>query len=115
MALTYDLTAIPNHEERCYEQRDDGLYLNPVTEHLIWASLNTGIGSITTKNYHEVWRRLRMWSHVLDGRKPYVTAEDVRNHIGLSTNASRKTKHQFHSHVIRLVDRELDAKERKAS
>jgi len=115
MALTYDLTTIPNYEERCYEQRDDGIYLHPVTEHLIWASMNTGIGSITLSNHEEVWRRLRIWSHVLDSRKPYVTAEDVRRHIGLTTNASRKTKHQFHKQLIELADRELDARERKAS
>ena len=76
MALTYDLTTIPNYEERCYEQRDDGIYLHPVTEHLIWSCVDIC-------------------------RAP--------------ANASRKTKHQFHKKLIELADRELDARERKAS
>ena len=105
MALTYDLTTIPNYEERCYEQRDDGIYLHPVTEHLIWASMNTGIGSITLSNHEEVWRRLRIWSHVLDSRKPYVTAEDVHRHSSTDDTDA----------PIELADRELDARERRAS
>lgn len=73
-------------------------YLSPITNALIWHSLNTGIGTITEENVAEVWARISFVEHIYgasllnsEGPRP-ITRDDVRKHIGLKTNASFKVE-----------------------
>ena len=70
--------------------------LNPVTNALIWHSLNTGIGTITREVAAEVWARIHLVETIYgaslmnsEGERP-ITKDDVLKHIGLKTNASFK-------------------------
>ena len=74
--------------------------LNPLTSCLIWATMGVGMGSITEENHVEFWVRLGLREKIKgallhekadDGKtwKPrHITLEEVKKHIGLTTNAS---------------------------
>ena len=106
MALNWDTSKVENYEEVCWKIADfdhptSGIsvgdrILNPVTNALIWHSLNTGIGTITEENAAEVYARIHLveklhgeslWT--ADGPKA-ISMEDVLQHVGLYTNASFK-------------------------
>lgn len=114
MALTWSVEKVEDYETVCkivaaYDDpsRDvkvgDTIW-NPVTEALIWASLSTGIGTITEANAAEVFGRIRLIEQLFgplliraevdgvrpEGEKAFITVDEVRSHIGLSTNASFK-------------------------
>jgi hypothetical protein len=106
MSLNWDTKNVENGSEVCFitatvdwpmdgTKKGDRL-LNPVTSALIWHSLNTGIGTITAENADEVYARISFIEQVYgpslstqDGPKA-ITIEDVRQHVGLYTNASFK-------------------------
>jgi hypothetical protein len=85
MALTWNVSQIIDYKELCWnpcdppEIGDDGenrVMIDPITDGLIWATLMTGIGTITEKNYEEFWCRLEMNS-LLNG--PYMRwGEDAK-------------------------------------
>src|SRR3954468_15521335 len=90
MALTFDLTKIENYQETGYDR--DGR-LRPVTDLLIWATLHVGFGEISNENADEFYARM-MIIHRLhdiciieDDKERMITPEEVRSHIGLTTNA----------------------------
>lgn len=74
-----------------YEQ---GYQADGMTNALIWASLQTNIGTITEENAAEVFRRVQVIEDTFgalmstpDG-PVYFTQEDITRRIGLYTNAS---------------------------
>ena len=79
--------------------------LNVVAKSLVFISMFVGINKITEDNYLEFWRRVDVYQKVYgtmfqisdgDGWNPYfLTEDDVKNHIGMSTNASPITKQKF--------------------
>lgn len=86
---------------------------HPVTNVLVWSSIPCGFYCITTKNVDEVWHRLSMWQavqgallHGPDG-DIYLTREDVVMHIGLSTNASSKTRSEFNKTLERALEQKV--------
>jgi hypothetical protein len=104
--LTWDTKDVLDNENVCFFIAEEphpptgvkvgDRLLNPVTNALIWHSLNTGIGRITTENAAEVWARISFVEEVYgpsllssDGPRP-LTKDDVLKHIGLTTNASFK-------------------------
>jgi hypothetical protein len=78
-----------------------------------------GIGNITKKNLHEVQVRLELWQDVVGalltratgkGLKPVrVTAEDVKRHVGLSTNVYREPWPVFYKKLRQVAERRLAA------
>lgn len=105
MALNWSCEDVVDGENVCYittteDDPNNGTVAgdriwNPVTMSLVWASLQTGIGRITTKNAAEVYARLRFIETVCgpmlrrgDGAPHEITVEEVQAHIGLSTNAT---------------------------
>jgi len=106
VALTWDTADIQDNEAVCFMEApaDDAWHglkkgdriLNPVTNALIWHSLNTGIGTITREVAAEVWARIHLVETIYgaslmnsEGERP-ITKDDVLKHIGLKTNASFK-------------------------
>jgi hypothetical protein len=83
--------------------------LNPKVETMIWATMSTGIRSITVDNYGEFYRRYLMINSV-GGYDSTLTLEDVFRTIGLSTNASTKTYPAFKKDVISMLEREINWK-----
>jgi hypothetical protein len=109
MSLNWDITNVQNKDEVCWiiaseDYPTRGIskgskVLNPVTESLIFASMATGIGTITEENASEVYARISFIEKVSGALMyrgegweglPNITPEEVQAHIGLSTNASFK-------------------------
>lgn len=96
MALTWDLTKIRDREVK-YPADQEGRQ-NVVTYSLIWATLLTGIGEITETTAAEFYARIHAWEAMhgafIHGKDEDtqewvtmpITAEQVRDHIGLRTN-----------------------------
>jgi hypothetical protein len=72
-----------------------------LTDTLIWATMFTGISTITEANYKEFYARLNLVQrlngpYTNKGGKPYyITVDDVQRRIGLTTNAGSMTRAQF--------------------
>ncbi|CAB5220456.1 hypothetical protein UFOVP236_62 [uncultured Caudovirales phage] len=104
MSLDYNLTTIRSFENVCYTKNEA---MNPITECLIFTTMSIGMSRITKENYRQFYARMAAYHGVIG--KPLVrynedtnvrekfapTIYDVRDHIGLSTNASRKSDSQF--------------------
>jgi hypothetical protein len=117
MALTYALTGIDDWQTRCYvQQEDESSRMNPVTEALILATMAIGLRTITKSNVDEFAHRIEQYQRVsgaLLNRWDAETAKfeplritygDVRDHIGLTTNASTFTKATFKANLFRILD-----------
>jgi hypothetical protein len=108
MALTWSVKDIENQDEVCWRVCTEDLpmhgmekgksYLSPVTNALIWHSLNTGIGTITEDTAAEVYARIS-FVEMLYGASltspdgpVFITKEDIERHVGLKTNASFKVE-----------------------
>ena len=106
MALHWKLDAIKNYKKLCWVDVGNGQgKVNPVTDILIYMTMFVGMNEITPKNHKEFFTRTWLWEKVSgcflyeadpkDDKKSVecpISYEDIVNHIGLSTNASSKTK-----------------------
>jgi hypothetical protein len=116
MALTWSVTDICNHEEVTtspFPDPDTGApQWHPATQALVWLSVHCGYSEITEKNIGEVADRVRVWEHAVgptmlaSGGPLRVSLDDIHNHIGLRTNASRLTSAQFRKKVMDIITRE---------
>tara|TARA_R110001583_G_scaffold36911_2_gene121065 strand:+ start:292 stop:687 length:396 start_codon:yes stop_codon:yes gene_type:complete len=85
-----------------------------VLNSLIWITMSIGINSITEKTWKDFYTRMKLLGvdrNLLrrdeDGNYTIpISAEDVRDHIGLHTNASSKTKTQFLKQAYEVASRE---------
>jgi hypothetical protein len=109
MSLDFRLDNIVNYRTLCW--RDDKT-MNPVTENLIWATMNVGIGHIRADNVNEFFTRLQITEFVYgksvynpDTNKSLLTLEAVTAHVGLSTNATRLNKRAFKEKMWQAVER----------
>lgn len=90
MALDWYFGKIKNFKQICFQNKK----MNPISHSLIFATMVIGINEITKKNWAKFYARLNFWERVngpylLKKGKPFlISAEEVKRHIGLSTNAS---------------------------
>lgn len=130
MPLNYDIKQVPfdvkypvvtDEEEIAYLREhgnamgiywyeEDGVIrrFSPKTEQLIWLTMSVGIGRITEKTWEKFYRRSFVWQRVND-HDILVTAKDVYDHIGLSTNADNLTDSKFTKKLMRAVENESEA------
>lgn len=118
MSLNWNLTGIKDYEEVCFytATEDDprngvtkgDRLLKPETNSLIWLTLITGVGwGITEQNIQEfVWRvkfyeRLEGAMLHLDGKPMPYTEEQIRQHVGLSTNVSYEPRAEWLDRMFR--------------
>lgn len=119
MSLNYELGDIKDWKEVCFKRREDEEWMNPVTESLIWATMSVGINTIKESNVEEFYFRIKALELVsgafmsmrgegdkLENR--YFTFEEIKAHIGLSTNASRKTHAEFMNDIKRMVQSAIE-------
>ena len=114
MSLNWDVSKVKNNEEICFVKKEDGQYLSPVTESLVWLTLGTGIGSITEANAHEFYVRMKMYWGINDysAKEKKVKWEDIVAHIGLSTNVFPKVSNaKFMSKEVKYAKRSNPLKE----
>lgn len=94
MSLDWKLTKIKDYENVCWraDKESGGRCLAPVTDALIWATMAVDLGRITAENADDFYRRLHLWEMVAgrsifnDGEPRFITLDEVKTHIGLSTN-----------------------------
>lgn len=115
MALHWQLENIKDWESYCFEEdkEEGGEKMTATTHCLIMASMVGGYDKITEKNHVDVYARLKIQERVRGafrqrrGEKVYFTLEEVRGHIGLSTNASTLTQAQFLKNLYEAEKRDI--------
>lgn len=113
MALTWDITGIKDYEQVCRVEHDGKSYLNPVTEGLIFSTMYIELGSITEKNWKEFYRRIHVWERAVGpillsstDKIPYMTPQNIRDHIGLRCNVIDRPVTTFKTKIYNmLIDR----------
>jgi len=81
--------------------------LSVTTNTLIWASLLVGLPEVSEANAERWFKRLAtIEAHngayrTRDGEDVFFTLEEVKAHVGLSTNVSRETDAKFRAKVKR--------------
>lgn len=114
MSLDWDLREIKDRETLCWIKDGDEERLNPVTEAIIWKTIAVDIGRITEENYKEFAARTHVWEEVFGkslrqgGQDLGLTVEDIKAHIGLSTNVSNRTRAQWQKRLSDTLLREAD-------
>lgn len=87
---------------------EPGVYVQTITcNALIWATMAIGIHAITEKNWKDFYARLAAEEKLFgarrrtgDGEPLFFTADEVKAHIGLHTNASRMTDAQWRKRLL---------------
>lgn len=117
MSLNYDIRNMkPNQHTQ--EVNADG---NPIvgedgrvslwgkyTQTLIFATMPTGMSTITTENAAEFYKRLKMWQKTIGQLDTNLDYETVLAHAGLKTNASTLTPSAFRKDLLASLEREVD-------
>ena len=112
MALHWNLTKIKDTDNVCWREitLEDGSIeqrMNQLTETMIWLCAGVGIGEITEKNAQQFHCRVNLLEQLngpflYQNKEPRpITIEDVRSHIGLSTNVSNTPKGKWLIQVTR--------------
>ena len=126
MSLDARYDKIENYKEICYVDRvipasqgGDGVKtqseLNPITYVLVFRTIPIGMREITEDNWYEFYCRMVAFDAIVGGpisewpeEEPNpiyrsVTKEEVKQHIGLSTNASTYTDAEFGEALGRTI------------
>lgn len=119
MPFTWNAETVP--EDVRTVEVDGKKKLNPITQTLVYATISIGMPRITTSTAPEFYSRVRMYERLLgagtwqaaDDSEPgapwpqplFITPLDVRNHIGLSTNANTMTKARFRTFLFERAAR----------
>lgn len=110
MALNWDVSAVKDYETLCWIEEENppsrgpGTHTrtNPVTEAIVFHTVAISMGRITEANADEFYARVHFVEQHQGSsvKKPaevgggwedrYITLEDVKAHIGLTTNASNE-------------------------
>jgi len=123
MSLNWDVTNVKGFKELAYEDvgvvyEDAGgeVRVRRAAESLIFATMFTGINTITEKNVEEFFLRIYMWEKSFgalrfsNGEPKFFTLKEIVPFIGLKTNASPLTKAQFKNNLARSL-REMAERE----
>lgn len=114
MSLDYDLTKVPLEKRSVME--DGKAMMSLRTQAIIFGTMYVGMSEITEDNAEEFFRRIRFYETVFGPvrifpanaeKKIMLTAQDIRDHIGLSTNASNLTEAKFKKITMENLEREL--------
>lgn len=100
--------------------------LKAMTDYLIWTTMNVGMGSITKKNWKRFYRRVHILEQVRgpnimrhndDGTttRYWTTPAIIKEHIGLSTNASSMSINQFRKSIYDLMKDDADRNVERAT
>lgn len=111
MSLRWSLTDVKDWETVCYMEDES---LHPVTQQIVFATIGAGMPTITKENAGEFYARLTVMQQVHGGKgwilqresdseewvNRFITADEVRAHIGLTTNASALSRAKFLSSQV---------------
>ena len=113
MSFIFSFKACKNIDgKNIYDHPNDPEKWHPVAEALAFVTMTIGIGSITEKNADKFFERLSLYQAVTgplirygDGTKTYITLEDVKDYIGMTTNASNYGDAQWKKRIIEIASR----------
>jgi len=118
MPLNYDYSKV-KESTKTWEPDgtfdDEGNPMGQMTEvlnSLIWTTMSIGMSSITEKNWKDFYTRMKLLGSDRSllrrdengGYTVPISAQEVKDHIGLMTNASTLTKLQFLKRAYRVVN-----------
>lgn len=122
MSLNWNVSNIADSNAVCFHHyTEDGepqRRLTQTTELLIFTTMVVGFGRITESNYQEFYKRVALFERLRgavrvkkgDSGKfvddPY-TLEDIRQHIGLTTNVSEEKPAAWRKRIIESWERDL--------
>jgi len=102
MALHYDYSKIKESTKTWEPDENwdgDGEPLGQMTEvlnSLIWTTMSIGMSEITEKNWKDFYTRMKLLGIP-------ISSQEVKDHIGLMTNADTLTKLQFLKRAYRVA------------
>ena len=106
MALHYDFTKIENYEPVCWQENGN---IQPVTDALVWLTVGCELGEITEENYRDFFARIKVFEKLFgaflygeDGKDSYLTEDNIKAHIGLTTNVLNKS---FESFMLKISNK----------
>lgn len=112
MSLDWNISKCENWEELKDEEHW------PVTNALIWATMQVDLGEISEKNLDEFFTRLKMAEEVYgpllftwekdQPKESLLTYGAVKRRIGLYTNVSNKTPNQFNKRIAEVLRRHAE-------
>lgn len=114
MSLDWDLGRIKDWKTVCFDGEGDDAQMKTVTSSLIELTINLGINNFTAKNIEQVILRIRMYEAIYgllvyrtdqDGRKNSLSNEVIRDHVGLHTNGSNFSMHNYKKYCIGAMER----------
>jgi len=112
--MSLNFSGVSNYTEVTTDPNDSERW-HPVADALVWLSMICGYGSITSKNVETVTKRIMAYQAVTAAyrsfhKEPvYITHEDIRRFIGMTTNASTMTDAQWLKRLGAIAQREGDA------
>lgn len=80
----------------------------PRLEQMIFATIPVGINRITESNYKKFYSRYRQLQLATGRTGADIALADVKDHIGLSTNASTITDAQFKKTLTRYLEEKAE-------
>jgi len=103
---------IENYEEVCFDEYDydkkEGT-ISTLTDSMVWMTMLVDMGQITEKNWEEFFLRTQIWERLngsmmvkfVEGEQVhiYITPQDVKNYIGLSTNVAYLSDAKFRKKI----------------
>lgn len=108
MALHFNFSKVADYETVTIDPTDADKW-HPVADALVWLSMICGYDRITLKNVRMVIARIMSYQAVTGaylshkGVPVYITAEDIRRFVGMTTNASTMTDAQWQRHLGKLA------------
>jgi len=103
MPLTWDITEVVD-----FADIKEGAEWSK-TEALIFATMSTGLSTITDTNANEFYARIKMLEGAIgsfvyiDGDDYFFTPADIQRRIGLRTNGGSETRTKFLGRMLRIT------------
>jgi len=121
MSLNWNVSNIADSNAVCFHHfEEDGepqRELKQSTNQLIFLTMVVGMGRITEGNHKEFFKRVALFERlhgsvqIVMGDKGFVdapyTLEDIRQHIGLTTNVSEEKPAAWRKRIIESWERDL--------
>lgn len=118
MSLDWSIGDVDDYLNVCWieNEHEENKRLNPVTEAIVFATMAVGINRITEKNVYDFYLRSVVAAEVYGMPLTFWTADEqetrnfhlseIKQHIGVSTNASSLTTNQFMTKMMEAVERQ---------
>lgn len=105
MALTWNIEKVKDWKQKKKKQRNRVLL-----DALIYLTMTIGINKITEKNFIQFFMRVSTYEQLRgacilkkNGKPLYITLDDVRTWIGLTTNADNFSVTQYEKRLLNLA------------